>query len=274
MKKKRIIYATGQMCNQFWILSNILADCIQNKEKVSIWYVNFDLTKFIELYNSKYFNYPLYPKVLIKLFGFKNYNKIIKILFSNRISIYILKSIMKLVPYTQFRIFDVTIPKSAYKLKYIEEIMKLFKPDDEIFNEVFDYLKKVRLNKKIIIGIHIRHGDYLNFLDGKYYYSFEKYFQIIQNLQSIFDNQNVCFLICSNEKVDLTFFENHECYILPNSNSIKDLVGLSLCDYICGPPSTYSAWASLYKNVPIYFIEDIDKNILRSDFIDIRSVWF
>jgi hypothetical protein len=35
---------------------------------------------------------------------------------------------------------------------------------------------------------------------------------------------------------------------------IEDLYALASCDYIIGPPSTFSQWASFYGNVPRYMV--------------------
>lgn len=50
----KIIHATGQMCNQFWIISNYLADCIENNERFLIRLPDFNLNEFNQLYSSKY----------------------------------------------------------------------------------------------------------------------------------------------------------------------------------------------------------------------------
>jgi hypothetical protein len=43
---------------------------------------------------------------------------------------------------------------------------------------------------------------------------------------------------------------------------------------LVGPPSTFSAWASLYGNIPIYFIESIDNEFGVNDFQSIKNIWF
>jgi len=42
---------------------------------------------------------------------------------------------------------------------------------------------------------------------------------------------------------------------------IEDLYTLASCDYIIGPPSTFTMWASFYGRVPLYKI--IDRNKLQ-----------
>lgn len=54
----------------------------------------------------------------------------------------------------------------------------------------------------------------------------------------------------------------------------EDLFSLSKADYIIGPPSTFSAWASLYGTVPLYFIESSNSDFKIPDFINIKDIWF
>lgn len=61
---------------------------------------------------------------------------------------------------------------------------------------------------------------------------------------------------------------------LPKNLMAEDLYSLSKADYIIGPPSSYSAWASLYGSVPLCFIEDSKADFSISDFIDIKDIWF
>jgi len=36
---------------------------------------------------------------------------------------------------------------------------------------------------------------------------------------------------------------------------VEDLYALAECDYIIGPPSTYTLWASFYGDTPLWFME-------------------
>lgn len=42
---------------------------------------------------------------------------------------------------------------------------------------------------------------------------------------------------------------------------------MSMCDYLIGPPSTFTSWSSFIGNVPTYHIKDKYKKIELSDFI-------
>ena len=52
----------------------------------------------------------------------------------------------------------------------------------------------------------------------------------------------------------------------PEGNPAEDLCLLSKCDNLIGPPSTFTLVASMYRNVPLYWIEDPDKPPTPPDF--------
>ena len=110
------------------------------------------------------------------------------------------------------------------------------------------------------IGVHIRRGDYKEYLSGRYYFSIEKWAKYIRFMSSQITDSNVRFLICSNEdgidKELLKMVSDTNIFSIENTNGITDLYALSKCDYIIGVPSSYSQWASFMGDVPLYLITD------------------
>ena len=66
----------------------------------------------------------------------------------------------------------------------------------------------------------------------------------------------MAFLICSDEPQHGGDFARMNVHF-GTGHAIEDLYALARCDYLIGPPSTFSAWASFYGKVPLYFIEDV-----------------
>jgi hypothetical protein len=63
----------------------------------------------------------------------------------------------------------------------------------------------------------------------------------------------VGFLICSNEAINATMYQGLTvCF--GTGDPVEDLYCLSACDYIIGPPSSFSAWAAFYGDKPIRWI--------------------
>lgn len=142
-------------------------------------------------------------------------------------------------------------------LKYKNDIIQFLSIHPSSFKNIqFPYndIKK----KHTLFGIHIRRGDYKRFENGRYYYSFEEYINLILHLQNNFKNLNPYFYICSDETLPHHLFNDSQInhYYLSTYNAIEDLYILSNTQYIVAPPSTFSLWAAFYGNVPIYLIYD------------------
>lgn len=129
-------------------------------------------------------------------------------------------------------------------------------------------MQRLREECEVIVGVHYRQGDYKHFRDGIYYYSDDEYRQEMLNLQALFPSKKVGFLITSNEPHRIESSEFMKVYE-GGGHLIEDLYCLAACDYIMGPPSTFSLWASFYGNTPRYvmnrkekLMHGIDDNIL------------
>ena len=99
-------------------------------------------------------------------------------------------------------------------------------------------------------------------------YCFEDnvYIDIIQQLNSLlYYNGPVTYLICSDEKIDKCAFNYFNIYF-SKEDPVVDLLLLSKCDYIIGPPSTFSLWASYYGKVPLFTIKNNQVKLDLQDF--------
>jgi hypothetical protein len=147
---------------------------------------------------------------------------------------------------------------------------------------IFDFKKKTRNDVDrlfsfsgsfAVVGVHIRRGDYMQWLDGVYYFTDEEYCRMMMNLRKQFaeKGEKVKFLLCSNEKINLGNYKDFDCFIIPDSSGVKDLYGLSITDYIIGPPSSFSQWASFYGKVPLACMMTANGDLKLSDFSVIIS---
>jgi hypothetical protein len=152
--------------------------------------------------------------------------------------------------------------------KHKKEIKSFFEPTEFYKNQIEDFfLKNFGKQKSIVIGIHVRLGDYKTFENGIYYYPINKYLTLVEELSVLFAEQNPSFLICSNEKllIDETLIKDLKITFAPG-HELLDLYCLAKCDFIAGPPSTYSMWASFYGEVPLLTLLPNQTNIAKSDF--------
>jgi hypothetical protein len=159
---------------------------------------------------------------------------------------------------------------------FIEEIPKLRQHGDEIRHyfrplpkyqqNVDSLISKLRTQADILIGVHIRQGDYQTHQNGRYFYTIEQYIQVMKNVQELFGNQKIKFLICSNQQQNQDYLQNFS-YSCGNNQIIEDMYSLAECDYIIGPPSSYSMWASFYGQKPLYMIRDVNKKLSIENFV-------
>jgi hypothetical protein len=136
--------------------------------------------------------------------------------------------------------------------KHRDAICATLRPIETIEQRASRAVASVREHCRVLIGVHIRRGDYALHLDGRFHYSFDDYRHVMKQVAQLFGD-SVGFLICSDEdrlpSMDvghpLAFGEGHEAV---------DLFSLAQCDYLVGPPSSYTLWASFYGETPLFQI--------------------
>ena len=140
-----------------------------------------------------------------------------------------------------------------------------FRPVSNHYEAVESHIQKLRKSCDMLVGVHIRLGDYKNFEGGKYYYPLGEYKSVLDHVLTLMTGEKVKFMICSNEEVDLSLF-NDQDVDKGLGETVEDLYALAGCDYIIGPPSTFTMWASFYGDTPLYMIKDPDKHFNLGDF--------
>lgn len=114
-------------------------------------------------------------------------------------------------------------------------------------------LAKARQNVDQLVGIHMRQTDYKTFAEGRYFFSHRTYRNVMEKIASLLPGKTG-FLVCSDAPIPFDQFPG--LLIIPGTgHPIEDNYALASCDYIAGPPSTFSHWASYFGKVPLYFIE-------------------
>lgn len=144
-------------------------------------------------------------------------------------------------------------------LKYKDEILQLFDFNDDIKQHVQSLLD----HGDGSLGVHIRRGDYQTWYDGRFFYSDAQYISIIRQFLQLHPGKTFRIFICGNDPT-----LDREAYttalpeadvVFPNGNPGEDLCLLSQCQWLIGPPSTFSLVASMYHDVPLYWIQDISQ---------------
>jgi len=149
--------------------------------------------------------------------------------------------------------------------KHQNVIRQFFMPTVNIQTKVENFMGKARQGSDLIVGVHIRRGDYAQFAGGKYFFSQEDYSRILQLVEINIAARKMRFIICSNERVNEELFKAVD-FILAPGHLVEDMYILSSCDLIIGPPSTYSTWAAFYGNKPIYQLTNVSQSPQSQDF--------
>jgi hypothetical protein len=274
MKKNVLIFPYGQTCNNFFIYSKYLSDCIENNVKLIILAPDITIKDYSSFLESKYIYFPFYFKFVSKVIGHKRNIKLLNLIFSSKASKIVFFNIFKMFPFWHIIEYNSMLKyKTENRLKHYKTLLQVFKPNDDLTIPIKKMFNDVKIKNDLIVGVHIRRGDYKSFQNGKYYYDLKVYHNLMLGVKELFKGKRVSFFISSNENFSFKIFENCNCFSIPKSSAVKDLYGLSIADYIIGPPSTFSGWASFYGNTPLVHVEKPSDQIKLSTFKNILETW-
>jgi hypothetical protein len=164
----------------------------------------------------------------------------------------------------QFFLDWISFKDSCVLSKHQPEIRNYFQLKEPILSNCRDTMKNQKTDGKTIIGVHIRRGDYQIFNKGKWFYTDREYCNWMKDINA---EKEVRFVLFSDEKVDLTcFIQNGLDATTLCGSAVEDLCCLSLCDYIMGPPSTFSWWAAMYGDKKRLVLENGNAKYSWKDF--------
>jgi len=154
---------------------------------------------------------------------------------------------------------------------YAEAVRRHFVPDPLTIAEVDALVRQARQGG-LLVGVHIRQGDFLTDKNqGRYYYSADQYAAKMREVVELFRPTQVSFLVCSDKPQPSQAFDGLSC-VFGGKSALVDLYALARCERILGPPSSFSLWASFYGDVPLCWLFDIREPILRDSFKPFASV--
>ena len=144
--------------------------------------------------------------------------------------------------------------------KHAEKVREHFRIAEQHQANVDRLLVSLRDRADVVVGVHLRQGDYATFMDGKYFFTVTQYASMMQRLVEQLSPQRVAFLVCGNATLNPRDFAG-----LPvrfgSGQIIEDLYALAGVDLLVGPPSTFAGWASFYGHVPLHMLESIDEPV-------------
>lgn len=123
----------------------------------------------------------------------------------------------------------------------------------------------LRRDVDVVVGVHIRHGDYRQHLGGRFFWEVPTYVGFMRQVRALLAPRRVAFLVCSNAAHGRNDFDGFAWAPGPG-HLASDLQALMGCDYVLGPPSSFSSWAAYAGRVPLLRIEDPAAPIRLEDF--------
>ena len=254
--------APGQTCNRLWTYVTSVARCIAEKKRMAIIFFDWTIEDFPNLLHCKFIHFPLYHKwYLERGNGWNNYKGLTWKVTHN-------KTWDKVFRFLRFTKGWQTRTDTRYLRQTLPELKRIFRPNDTIMQKAEAMVAELKKDSDMVVGVHIRRGDYATWRNGRFFFELEEYHQFMLRVKELYKDKTVSFFISSNEKFPLSLFEGCRCRRFGDepSGAILDLYTLSLCDRIMGPVSSYSRWASFIGEVPLCFLESKDQQFTADSF--------
>ncbi len=254
--------APGQTCNRLWTYVASVAQCIAEQKRMVILFFDWTIEDFPNLLNARFIYFPLWQKWYLKHGnGWNNYKGLTWKVTHN-------KNWDRIFKFFGFTKGWQTRTDTRYIQQTLPQLKQIFRPKVEIMQKVENIVACLREDSDIIIGVHIRRGDYATWHKGRFFYELGDYHKFMLRLKQLYKDKRVSFFISSNEDFSLSVFEGCNCKRFGNepSGAILDLYTLSKCDLIIGPFSSYSRWASFIGEVPLCFLETKEQQFSDNSF--------
>lgn len=255
--------APGQTCNRLWTYVASVARCVAERRRMMIIFFDWTIEDFPQLLHCPFVYFPLWQKwYLERGNGWNNYKGLTWKVTHN-------KTWDKIFKFLGCTKGWQTRSDTRYLQQTLPELQRIFRPKDDIMTKAEAMVAELRQEADLVVGVHIRRGDYATWHDGRFFYELEDYRQFMLRVQALYAGRRVSFFISSNEAFEPDdVFEGCRCrrFGREPSGAILDLYTLSVCDLIIGPFSSYSRWASFIGHVPLCFLESKDQQFDASSF--------
>lgn len=254
--------APGQTCNRLWTYVTSVAQCIAEHKRMVIIFYDWTIEDFPNLLHCPFIFFPLYQRWYLKRGnGWNNYKGLTWKVTHD-------KTWDKIFKFFGFKKGWDTMSDTRYLAQTKKDLRHIFCPRQEIVDKAEAMIAEIRKEADLVVGVHIRHGDYRDFHQGRHFYSLEEFNIIMLKIRKLYPDKRVAFFISSNELFSTDVFTNCRCFRFYKepSGDILDLHTLSLCDLLVGPWSTYSRWASFIGEVPLCCLKGKQKVFSKDNF--------
>ncbi|MFA6430423.1 MAG: alpha-1,2-fucosyltransferase [Candidatus Paceibacterota bacterium] len=261
----------GRLANQLWLFSSVYAYCLEKKyicENRSFfrYYKYFNIENPSGMPGLLFYN-KLGENKLMRL-AYLIYSSVLKTINKSTViddknSLFVLPPDKTTIKNQEdaIKMIDESNSRKFYFCgwlfrtptgleKYRSEIKEYFKPKKEYLDKVKNFIEPLKNGGKYLVGVHIRHGDYRKWNDGKFFYSFSEVRKILEShLEKQEKPENILYVLCSDEKIDDKSFKGLP-YVKGLGSEIEDLYALASTNVIIGSNSSFGPWAAYYGNIP------------------------
>ncbi|MEQ1862049.1 MAG: hypothetical protein ABMA13_19190 [Chthoniobacteraceae bacterium] len=140
--------------------------------------------------------------------------------------------------------------------RHAPAIRAFLRPSAAICEQVAAFLDPLRRRHRALVGIHIRRGDYRVYREGRWFFGDEVYRAVMERFAELLGPE-VGFVVASNDPVQPQSFAPFAVTPAPG-HLMLDLFSLAGCDFIAGPPSTFSGCASYLGGKPVFWMTEPD----------------
>ena len=163
-------------------------------------------------------------------------------------------------------------------LKYRDEIVDLFTLDEQYTTPVKEKMQEAEKLSTLRLGVHIRRGDYAQWRDGQFFYDDDVYAQHINRFQEWYPDKTLHVYLSTNDPAVTKESFQKKCPLAQihylQGSAPEDLFMLSECDYLIGPPSTFSLVAAMYRDIPLYRMDAADVSQMTEEGFKRFDYWF
>ncbi len=143
----------------------------------------------------------------------------------------------------------------AWCARHGERIRALLTPIERHRLPAEQVVAGLRRDAELVVGVHIRHGDYRTHLGGRFFYEVPVYARLMADVAACHPGRRIAFLVCGNGRFTAADFPGLRVALGPG-HLVQDLHALSRCDLVMGPPSSFSSWAAFHGQARYWMIED------------------
>lgn len=251
-----LVQSPGRLGNKLWTLANVLAFCIEN----GTGFVHADMHGLPPLSGSILAGYCKHSESALYRAWLKLARKArLHDSLTIRPREYVdldqsteLKALIRKRRVVQLAGYYLAAPESL--TKHRDKVVKVLQFDSEIQSRAVN-IKTASFRKDgLNIAIHMRRGDYRQFIGGMLCYSDDTYRSVAGLVQAASDRP-VRFHLFSDEAIPEAAFSGLDIVAHHGNVPELDLAIMASCDAIVGPSSSFSQWASFIGDVPIHVLE-------------------